>query len=367
MKKLIIMSLTISLAAMFLTGCGKQVIKPESIVDQPEIHINTGFEMLDRGEYKSSAIAFSRAVGIDDTNPISLCGKGLALILANRDSLDVVKKLVNRTFLADEQFGMAFLVQGFYQIPENLVSASIENRLKDATDKARESFKKALKYGKEDIRLKYYAAIGYERILDFEQAKQIFSELAKEGPYISVSNDHLKLINNLQRLAPTTELGLAISLIEEVSRAEAAALICLELKPGRYLEAYEEVEVPMDMEGHWAALYAKEALQLGLMEITENGFFTPNGLLKRNDYALIYLRLMIGFSNDPSIAIRYLGSEVGYSDLSATNPAYTAARITVDNGLLQAENGYFSPNKPVSGVQILEMTSWLRKNYERSF
>ena len=331
------------------------------------MHINNGLELLDRADYEGAYDAFSRAVDMDKKNPMSLSYKGLTMIYAYPDSVKPAGKLLKRAFAYDEENEYAYLLQGFLEIPADMLKAIVTGKLENKTKQAAAAFEKALKRGKGNYRIEYLAAKGYEKILDFTSAKALYTDLSKEGPYISSALVKLDYINNIERLSPQTELGKAVAFLSDISRGEAAGVIVREVNPGRHLKKSEPGTLPADAEDHWAKLYIEELLSAGIMETDKSGSFSPNQNFTRSDFAMLYLRLMVGFTNDPSLAAKYLDSEMGYKDLPPAHPVFNAARITVENGLLKAENGYFRPDEAVSGIEILEMTSWIRKNYERSF
>lgn len=368
MYKSFLLILTLTICQIVFSGCGsqRQLVQSESVVDQPLVHINTGFDLLDRGDYSGSLDAFDRAVKMEDSNSMALSGKGLMLLFARNDTTGAAD-LLSQSFSIDKKNPYAFILKGFLNIASDKTGLLLEEHLNKTKDQVQNSIEKALELGDGDERIKYLGAIAFERSLNFEKAKPVFQELSTEGSFISKANDHLSKINKIERLAPTTILGKAIALMDTVSRAEATALISIELKPGKFLKKFEEMILPIDISTHWAKLYLQEVSQTGLIEAAANGLFQPDNDLERVEYALLYMRLMIGFSNDASVARRYVGSEVGYVDLQPSHPGYNAARVTVENGLLNASDGKFNTAGPVSGIEVLEMVSWIRKNFERKF
>ena len=368
MKRLLLHLGVVVCVLALIVGCGsrKNLVTPESVVDQPGVHIQSGYELFDRGDYSGALASFKRAVDINDENPVSLCGLGLALLFAEGDTEGALK-LAKEAIDIEKKYAPAYVLRGYIDMPGDIINVIIKGGLSEYSEDVSDWFDKALKYGSKDPWVKYWVAVGYEKLLEFEQAKALFLKLAEEGPYVSSANDHLRRINNIERLAPTTELGKAIALLEKVTRGEASAMICLELKPGRYLDLFPDTPVPEDAVGNWAQLFIEEVVQTGLIEADEDGMFKPGKPFKRVEFALTYMRLLIGFSNDFSLATKYVDSDIGYGDMDTNHPVFNAVRITVENGLLDATDGYFRPKEAVSGVDVLEMTSWLRKAYERNF
>ncbi len=348
-------------------GCGSQqeLAQPESMMDQPLFHIQNGFELLDRGEYEPAVVSFRRAVAIDPENAAALAGDAMAELLAYEDST-AARELSREARSKDDRNPYIYLVRAYLDIPGYMVPVVIDNRLPEVYERVHENLMQALEYGESDDRVQLWAARAYVRILDFNKAKDLLTEIASRDAYESQANNCLRRIHQVERLAPTTDLGKALALMSEVTRAEAAALISLELHPGRYLEEYD-VRTPSDVLGHWAENSLLEMLTTGLFELDIEGHVNSDEPLTRQEYALACLRMMAGFANDPRLAARYMDSEVGYDDLAPDDPAYSAARTVVENGLLTAENGHFYPNGTVSGADVLEMVSWLRERYERSF
>lgn len=353
--------------ALLVTACGAQreIVTPESMVDQPLFHIQGGFEMMDRMEFDNAAVSFERAVAIDPENAQALAGEALAVLWAEQDT-SAAEELARQALRHDDRNPYAYIVKAQLEVPGYLVPIVIDNQLGVVHEEAHEELLKALEYGENDSRAKLYAARLYIRLLDFRKAKDLLTELAAGDDFESQANRCLRRINQVERLAPTTDLGKAIALMQEVSHAEAAALISLELHPGRYLTEYE-INIPDDIAGHWASNALTEMVTTGLFELDMDGHGNPDQPLTREEYALACVRMMAGFANDPPLAARYMDSQVGYDDLGPTNPSYSAARTVVENGLLTAEDGNFHPDDPVSGADILEMVSWLRERYERSF
>jgi hypothetical protein len=178
---------------------------------------------------------------------------------------------------------------------------------------------------------------------------------------------------------PGTLTGKQIAFVEQITRADAAALFMEELKidvlyKKRTLKTFDTsfkdpekakrgaaVNVtPADIINHPLRADIEGVLQLGVrgLEAYPDGSFRPNDLVDRATYAMMIEDILIKVSGDNTLATRFIGGISPFPDLRSDLPYFNAVMVVTSRGIMEAKDittGEFAPMGPVAGADALLM------------
>ena len=173
------------------------------------------------------------------------------------------------------------------------------------------------------------------------------------------------------RVSPGTTVAENIALMPKITRAELAALFCIEfniqdvfrrLGIHHYDLTYSPNEdriftLPEDAKNSWASNWISIVLELGVMEPYADGSFKPDKTLKRYEYAMAIQSILVNLQHDLSIASKYVGEESRFPDVSSSHFAYNAMALAAERGIITPNkiNGAYNPEGAVSGIEALEI------------
>jgi hypothetical protein len=98
------------------------------------------------------------------------------------------------------------------------------------------------------------------------------------------------------------------------------------------------------------------------MEVLPNHTFQPNGVVQRDDLALVGARAVaIALAGRPELA-RHQAARPAIADVPATNAFYRSIALSLAAGVMSLEEGgKFIPNRPASGAEVLQAIARLEK------
>ncbi|NQS99411.1 MAG: S-layer homology domain-containing protein [candidate division Zixibacteria bacterium] len=368
MSKKILTLAIIALIAFSYAGCGKKIIKPESVLDTPEGHFSQGMKMLDRGDLSGAEEEFNRAKGLNPEYPEAYAG--LALIRAEQKKFKDAHKFADKAVELDKKNRQALIIKGRV--------ITIERKGSDWWENAVKSYQKALKYHPDDSEALYYMGETYKMAYKFSDAANAFKKVIEnKDEWSAKANEEWELVQKIVRAAPGTKIGAKIALIEKIDRADIGVLFMEELKlpellakkkqktydtsfkapedPLKYRTKEVEVETgPTDIGNHWAKNWIVEIVEIGGMEMYPDHTFHPDELITRGEFALLIQNLLILVSGDESLATKHFGEESHFPDVNSTHPAYNAIILCVNRGIMKTEiDGSFGLTANVSGADAL--------------
>ncbi|MFH0921201.1 MAG: S-layer homology domain-containing protein, partial [Fibrobacterota bacterium] len=203
-------------------------------------------------------------------------------------------------------------------------------------------------------------------------------DLNKE--YTAEADREWKIMQDIERAAPGSKVGMKIALIEKISRADVAALFISELDAVRLVEkkrpknydtgfkapsdsrtlagdSLVKADRLSDIQGHWARNFITDVVDLQIrgLEPYANHTFCPDTLITRGEYALMLEDMLIAILREPTLATKHVGAETSrFPDVNPGAPYYNAICNMADKGVLSANlKSEFEPLRTVSGTEAL--------------
>jgi hypothetical protein len=377
--------LSVFFLVALLAGCAK-TRKAGGYMDTPETHYQQGMKYWDQDKIDQAAQEFNLAISLDPK--FAPAYAGLALTKAKQAQQATDEKTSQSLFKeahknADKakdlgpKLAAPFIAKAMVITMENEGKKPAKEWIKEVASE----FEKAIKNDPQSAEAYYRRGLCYKKAFMFSEAKADFSKVLElDKGFTNDADREFKLVNDIERAAPGTEIGKRIALVEKMSRADMAALFVSELKidklvtkkrPKKYdtgfqapadqraLNPDKTVSMPAitDMEGHWARNFVNDIVDLSIrgLEPYPDHTFHPNELVNRGEYAMMVEDAIIAITGDETLASKYIGETTSrFPDVNPSHPAYNAICTAADRGIMQAEiNGEFGMSKSVSGPDAL--------------
>jgi S-layer homology domain/Tetratricopeptide repeat len=368
---LMVLFTAVAFGAM-MTSCAKAPRKPEAALDTPEHHVFSGNKLLDKGDYAGAQREFELAIQLDKKYSPAYVGMGLVFGYQNN---------------FEKAFENMKKAKGMAEKPDDKVTAHVGmirlysmERKEKWLDKAMDEFDDAIKVNPKSSAAYFYMGKAYKFAFNFDKAGEMFKKvLDLNDKYLIEADNEWKLVQKIQRAAPGSLIGKKIALIEEISRADVAALFVQELlleklyekrTPKRFDTSYEsptkkfeadrivKAEPATDIQNHVLRTDIETVMHLGVrgLEPTPDHKFLPNEKVTRAAYALMIEDILIKVSGDEKLATKFIGSKSPFPDLRNDLPYFNAVMVMTSRGIMEAKDlttGEFAPMGTVSGADAL--------------
>jgi hypothetical protein len=379
--------LSCTLAAIlliFATGCGPKARKAGGQMDDPPTHYKQGMKYWDQGKYAQAQEEFKLAQSLDPEYAPAYAGLALTTAQSAKEAgnADEAKELFKKALkLADK----AQNLDG--KSPDPFIAKALVITMKNEGIEAKKwlkdvekEYNKAIRLDPENAEAFFRRGYCYKKAYAFDKAAEDFRkvlDLKKE--FTEEANTQWKIVQQIARAAPGTDVGNKIALVEKISRADIAALFVSELKidklidkkarknydtdfaapaDNREMTADTLIAKPAvtDIDNHWAKNFITDIVERNIrgLEPYPDHTFHPDQLINRGEYALMVEDALIAITGDKGLATKHIGTESRFPDVNQSHPAYNAICNAVDKGVMDAAmNGEFGMEKPVSGPEAL--------------
>jgi hypothetical protein len=222
----------------------------------------------------------------------------------------------------------------------------------------------------------------YKYGYNFDKAGEMFKKvLDLNDQYLIEADNEWKLVQKIQRAAPGSLIGKKIALIDEITRADVAALFIQELlleklyekrTPKQFDTTYQaptstqkfeadkivKAEAATDIQSHVLRVDIETVLRLGVrgLEPSPDHKFFPDQKINRAAYAMMIEDILIKVSGDEKLATKFIGSQSPFPDLRNDLPYFNAVMVVTSRGVMEAKDlttGEFAPTGTVSGADAL--------------
>jgi len=368
---LVAISILFSFGVM-IPSCTKAPRKPEAALDTPEHHVFSGNKLLEKGDDAGAQREFELAIQLDKKYSPAYVGMGLA-------------------FAAQKSFEKAYenmkRAKSLAQKPEDQVDAHVgmirlyslerkERWIKDAEDE----FEDAVKINPKSSAAFFYMGKAYKYAFNFDKAGEMFKKvLDLNDKYLIEADNEWKVVQKIQRAAPGSLIGKKIALIDEITRADLAALFVQELlleklyqkrTPKRFDTSFQapvkkfeadrivKAEAATDIQNHVLRTDIETIMRLGVrgLEPSPDHKFLPNGKITRAAYAMMIEDILMKVSGDEKLATKFIGSKSPFPDLRNDLPYFNAVMVMTSRGIMEAKDlstGEFAAMGTVSGADAL--------------
>ncbi|NWF55137.1 MAG: hypothetical protein HXY45_10120 [Syntrophaceae bacterium] len=364
----------VAMVAILVSSCAKPTRKPEAALDTPEHHVFTGYKLYEKGDYGGAQREFVLAMQLDKNYAPAYVGLGLCFGSQNdfktaHENMKKAKSVAkSKEHRVDAHVGMIRL----YSMERK------DKWIKEAEDE----FEDAVKLDPKSSAAYFYMGKAYKFAYEFDKAGTQFKKvLDLNDKYLVEADNEWKVVQKIQRAAPGSMIGKKIALIEEITRADLAALFIQELlleklyqkrTPAQFDTSYQaptdarrfqadkivKAEPATDIQAHVLRADIETVIRLGVrgLEPTPDHKFLPNDKVSRAAYAMMIEDILIKVSGNQKLATEFIGSKSPFPDLRNDLPYFNAVMVTTSRGIMEAKDmstGEFGPRGTVSGADAL--------------
>jgi len=357
---------------VMITSCAKPPRKPEAALDTPEHHVFSGNKLLEKGDYAGAQREFELAIQLD--KKYSPAYMGMGLVFAYQKNFEKAYENMKKA-------------KSLAQKPDDKVNAHVGmirlyslERKEKWINKAEDEFEDAIKINPKSSAAFFYMGKAYKFAFNFDKAGEMFKKVLDiNDKYLVEADNEWKVVQKIQRAAPGSLIGKKIALIEEITRADVAALFVQELlleklyekrTPKRFDTSFQapvkkfeadrivKAEAATDVQNHVLRTDIVTIMRLGVrgLEPSPDHKFFPNEKITRAAYALMIEDILIKVSGDEKLATKFIGSKSPFPDLRNDLPYFNAVMVMTSRGVMEAKDlstGEFAPMGTVSGADAL--------------
>jgi len=368
---LVVICVLFSMGVM-IPSCAKAPRKPEAALDTPEHHVFSGNKLLEKGDYGGAQREFELAIQLDKKYSSAYVGMGLVFAAQKSfekayENMKRAKSLAQKTEdKVDAHVGMIRL----YSLERK------ERWIKEAEDE----FEDAIKTNPKSSAAFFYMGKAYKYAFNFDKAGEMFKKvLDLNDKYLIEADNEWKVVQKIQRAAPGSLIGKKIALIDEITRADLAALFMQELlleklyekrTPKRFDTSFQapvkkfeadrivKAEAATDIQNHVLRTDIQTIMRLGVrgLEPSPDHKFFPNEKITRAAYAMMIEDILMKVSGDEKLATKFIGSKSPFPDLRNDLPFFNAVMVMTSRGIMEAKDlstGEFAAMGTVSGADAL--------------
>ena len=226
----------------------------------------------------------------------------------------------------------------------------------------------------------FYMGIAYKNSYKFNEAAAQFVKVLEFGKeFVEEANKEYATVQKIQRAMPGSAVGKKIALLEQITRADAAALFIEELEidaifkkkapktfdtafkdPGKNFAAGQYVKTPpaTDIENHVLKADIDAVIAIGIkgLQPFPDHTFQPQKIITRAEFAMMVEDILIKITGNDGLATKFIGSPSPFPDLRNDLPFFNAAMVCITRNILETRDvatGVFAPLEPVSGAEAL--------------
>ena len=361
------------LVCIFLTfACGPKAQKSQSILDTPEHHFSNGNKLLRVGKVDAALKEYTRA---KELNPkFSLAYAGMGLVFSEKgkfeDAITLMKKAED---LAQGKTQEVFVLVGFMRIYEKGTKKIDEDWLEEVES----FFEKAIEVSPKSSAAYYFMGVAYKNSFNFRKAEDKFKDVIEiNDDYVPEADKEYKVVQKIARSMPKTGIGRTIALLDEITRADMAALLMEELGIDKLMRRKKEfhtsfksdkgmkalkikgMKAATDIDNHVLKVDIDRVIALGIngLQPYPDHTFQPDVNMIRAEFAMVVADILEKITNDPGLATRFIGSSSPYPDIRNDLHYFNAVMLCTSRGIMEVKDvasGEFDSQGTISGAEAL--------------
>ena len=393
-----------------LGGCSKdQGPRPsQGTLDNPSFHVMRGKDLLDEQRIDAASKQFDLGLELESEYAPALAGKALVLTLQSQqvglepekaaELLEESEKLLEKALSNAEGPNEELSVQ---LLAMRTITARAEGD--DWIEDVEDHFEDALEVFEDHPDLQaskaepwYFWGQSNEKALRFEDAQNAFTQVLElNRGFTREANQAMEQLNKIVRAQPGTRHGRELAMIEQITRADMAALLMQELKLAdlysrnateqrgelNYESPTKKIFIPpgesklerplaSDISEHPLREDIETVLKLQVRGLESNPqfLFFPNKEITRAEYALMLEDVLIQVTQDSAQSTRFVGDTSPFVDVRPDAYYYNAARTLVSRNIMQLQDkvrGEFGPDRAVAGADALLSLRLLKDELQR--
>jgi len=363
------------LAICLLAACGPKPETPQAILDTPQHHVKNGNKLLENGKVDAAFYEFNRAGELDTEYAPAYVGLGLVAAYRG-DFADGLKTMKTaRKYSRDDEQNRSVSV-GFMRV----YIRGGEKIHRDWLALVEDEFGLAKRNGPDHPEAYYYMGVAYKLSFEFSKASEQFKKVLQlDRGFIAEADREFALTHKIERAMPGTIYGKKIAILEQITRADAAALFIEELKidelyakrtpkkfdssykaPGKEFVSgqYVKMAPATDIADHVLKADIHAVIEIGIkgLQPFPDHTYRPDQMVSRAEFAMMVEDILIKITGSDGLATQFIGSKSPFPDLRSDLPYFNAVMTCTTRGIMTAKDiraGEFDPMGLISGADAL--------------
>ncbi len=363
------------LCLLVLSACGPKAMAPEAELDTPMHHVKKGNKMLKAGKIDAAFREFNRAKELDPKYSPAYVGLGLVYGLKGEYENGFKHLKIGNKYADGKEQKIAVNV-GYMR----LFIMGKDKIDKDWLEEVESKFKRSINIDPEVSAPYFYMGIAYKMSFEFQKAAGQFSKvLDLDQEFVKEADKEYAIIQKIQRAMPGSVVGKKIALLDQITRADVAALFIEQLEidelfrkrtPKKFDTAFKDpekkfvngeyVKVPpaTDIEDHVLKVDIDAVIAIGIkgLQPYPDHTYKPYKVITRAEFAMMIEDILIKITGDENLATRFIGNESPFPDLRSDLSFFNAVMVCTTRNILEVKDvstGEFDPKGSVSGAESL--------------
>ncbi|MEW6671513.1 MAG: S-layer homology domain-containing protein [Thermodesulfobacteriota bacterium] len=366
----------LSLVLIFLlAACGPKAEAPQAQLDTPQHHVKNGHKLLENGKLDAAFYEFNRAKELDPEYAPAYIGLGLVEAYRGDFTNGLKTMKTARKYARDDEQNRSVNV-GYMRI----YILGGEKIGKDWLERVEEEFRDAKRNGPEHPEAYYYMGVAYKLSYEFAKASDQFKKVLQLNTgFVAEADREYALTQKIERAMPGSMYGKKIAILEQITRADAAALFIEELKidelyakrtqkkfdpsfksPEKTFVSgqYVKVAPATDIDNHVLKADINAVIEIGIkgLQPFPDHTYRPEQMVTRAEFAMMVEDILIKITGAQGLATQFIGSNSPFPDLRSDLPYFNAVMTCTTRGIMTAKDirtGEFDPLGLISGADAL--------------
>jgi tetratricopeptide (TPR) repeat protein len=387
-------ALALAAALLVLAGCGPQKRTAGGALDTAEHHTLRGNDLMDAGDWAGAKREFDLGLSLDPKYSQALAGKAVVTANdANAPGLSASK----REDIHEDAEGLYEKALSEAKTPADTRVAhtaamrvhTITQLPQDWLDEARDHYDDAVdtEGAGQDPNPDFYRARAERTAFQLPAASTYYQRvLSLNRGKTKEADEELATVQKVIRAQPGSRYGRIVAFLEQVNRADMAALFIGELQLARLytrgnqpvdnsfrppdqgdFQTEQVVRAPeaTDIAEHPLKTDIDEIIRLRVsgLEPDPAHRFNPNKPVTRGEFALMVEGILVRVTGETGLQTRFIGQKSPFPDVREDLFYYNAVQTVVSRNLMDPKDkvrGLFKPSDPVTGAEALLVIRLLR-------
>lgn len=372
-KTVILVLLSISL--LFVFSCGPKPVAPKAALDTPEHHVSNGNKLLKANKIEDAFKEFNRAKDLNPKFSPAYVGLGLVYGLRNdfENGFKSLKKAAKYSKGKPQELAVLIGNMRLYIMGQTKIHKKWLQKVNHLYVKAKRNAPKAPEPY-------FYMGLAYKHAFEFRKAAREFTKVLDINKgFVEAADKEYAVIQKIERAMPGSSVGKQIAILDQIARADAAALFIQELKvdelfkkraPKKFDTAFKSPEKKVessqsaktapaiDIDDHVLKTDIDAVIEIGIngLQPYPDHTFQPDKMINRAEFAMMLEDIIVKITRDEGLATQFVGNNSPFPDLRNDLPFFNAVMVATTRGVMQVKDagtGEFAPRGLVSGADAL--------------
>ena len=336
-----------------LAACGLKAEAPKVKLDTPQHHVKNGNKLLQNGKIDAAFYEFTRAKELDPEYAPAYMGIGLVEAYRGDFANGLKTMKTARKYARDDEQKRSVSV-GYMRV-YILGGEKID---KDWLALVEEEFSAVKRNRPDHPEAHYYMGVAYKLSFEFAKASEQFKKVLQPNTgFIAEADREYALTQKIERAMPGSIYGKKIAILEQITRADVAALFIKELKidelyakktpkkfdpsyksPGKEFVSgqYVKAAAAIDIDDHVLKADINAVIEIGIrgLQLFPDHTYRPIQMVSRAEFAMMVEDILIKITGSDGLATQFIGSKSPFPDLRSDLPYFNAVMTCTTRGIM---------------------------------